>query len=70
MLGPHRPRPAAASQGGLPPGKPVPQATAADERAAVRQFVSRVGGLDGARQALDLLAALTAPPQTGTERAA
>ena len=40
-------------------GARKPQVTAADAELALREFVARVGGVENARRALDLLALLS-----------
>jgi hypothetical protein len=53
MLGPDRPlfRPSGAA-------KPAAASQSAEERAALRQFIERVGGIENARRALEMLAIL------------
>jgi hypothetical protein len=61
MLVPHRPR--FAAKGAFSSGPPAPRPAeppTPQQLAAVRQFVARVGGIENARNALELLAILSA----------
>ena len=68
MVLPKRPRFEVHPPATLPGGPSQPHSPlGADELAAVREFVARVGGLTSAKNALALLAAISAQ---GTKRAA
>jgi hypothetical protein len=61
MLGPDRPRFGGKYPGAIPTaGSKSAEGLTAQQWAAVRAFVARVGGIENARSALELLAILSA----------
>ncbi len=69
MPEPNRPRFDAKPVTGVTHGPLAAASDSALREAAVRQFVARVGGLENARQALELWAMLTATGRRGPKAA-